>query len=160
MLLQGSQERALNEWPPSCYSVFMFSFLKTERKIERARAAAHCGGGAAAPVLQWRAFTILLTDYQAIHTTTSKYCTAAAARVRRTARARAEGTAPVGQLAQAQYVYCTLVCLLVSKRKLPALHLFVGTDAHIQFRQGLGLHFFLARKERERATVANNRYHF
>ena len=38
----------------------------------------------------------------------------------------------------------------MSKRKLPALHLFVGTDAHIQFRQGLGLHFFLARKERER----------
>ena len=48
MLLQGSQERALNEWPPSCYYVFMFSFLRTERKIERKRRGAlrRAGGSA------------------------------------------------------------------------------------------------------------------
>lgn len=107
---------------------------------------------ASAPVLQWRAYTMLLTDYQAIHTILLVNTARRAALVRRIARARFEGTAQQGQLAQAQYVFCTLVCLLVSKRKLPALHLFVGTDALIQFRQGLGLHFFLARKERERAS--------
>ena len=36
----GSQKRALNEWPPSCYllsSVFMFSFLETEKKLVKPR---------------------------------------------------------------------------------------------------------------------------
>ena len=144
MLLQGSQERALNEWPPSCYYVFMFSFLKTERKIERTRRGA----------LHYATYWLLGHTYYA----TSKYCTAAAAAavaafVRRIARARQEGTDSSVGLANSSLVsvFCTLVCLLlVSKRKLPALHLFVGTDALIQFRQGLGLHFFLARNQRGR----------
>ena len=149
MLLQGSQERALNEWPPSCYYVFMFSFLKTERKIERTRRGA----------LRRRAYTMLLTDYQAIHTMLLVN-TARRPRRRRWRRlcgalrelGKKAQTAQQGQLTQAQYgVFCILVCLLlVSKRKLPALHLFVGTDALIQFRQGLGLHFFLARNQRGR----------
>lgn len=161
MLLQGSQERALNEWPPSCYYVFMFSFLKTERKIERRRrrgALRRTGGGststAAVAHLHYATYWLLGHTYYA----TSKYCTAAAAAavaafVRRIARARQEGTDSSVGLANSSLVsvFCTLVCLLlVSKRKLPALHLFVGTDALIQFRQGLGLHFFLARNQRGR----------
>ena len=114
----------------------------------------------AAPVLQqWRAYTMLLTDYQAIHTMLLVN-TARRPRRRRWRRlcgalrelGKKAQTAQQGQLTQAQYsVFCILVCLLlVSKRKLPALHLFVGTDALIQFRQGLGLHFFLARNQRGR----------
>ena len=60
-LVQGSQKRALNEWPPSCYllsSVFMFSFLETEKNTA---AAAHTTPRAAAPVSTVRSSSLVHT---------------------------------------------------------------------------------------------------